>query len=29
MTRAATNITWLGGLVFVLLLLGSVTGTGQ
>jgi hypothetical protein len=28
MTRSATNITWLGGLAFVLLLLGSLAGIG-
>jgi hypothetical protein len=28
MTRSATNITWLGGLAFVLLLLGSLAGAG-
>ena len=28
MTRSTTNITWLGGLAFVLLLLGSLAGIG-
>jgi hypothetical protein len=28
MTRGATNITWLGGLAFLLLLLGSLAGIG-
>jgi hypothetical protein len=28
MKRSATNITWLGGLAFVLLLLGSLTAGG-
>ena len=28
MRRTATNITWLGGLAFVLLLLGSIAGAG-
>jgi mono/diheme cytochrome c family protein len=28
MKRSATNITWLGGLAFVLLLLGSLAGGG-
>ena len=28
MTRSATNITWLGGLALVLLLLGSLTMGG-